>query len=130
MLPKLLLALKQENCVAVFISKADSSLPRKTHIQNYQLCYGQIEVHSLNFPPYFFLFIYNESHDYLRFQDSLMHLLSESLRPRVVIYYAKPNAAIFNTSILIQFHIYLFNSVRICSIQSLHSFNVIRIYSI
>ena len=36
----------------------------------------------------------------------------------------------FNSSILIQFNIYLFNTVRICSIQSLHSFNLIRIYSI
>ena len=44
--------------------------------------------------------------------------------------YAKPNVAKFNSSILIQFNIYLFNSVRICSIQSLHSFNLIRIYSI
>ena len=39
--------------------------------------------------------------------------------------YAKPNVAKFNSSILIQFDIYLFNSVRICSIQSLHSFNLI-----
>ena len=44
--------------------------------------------------------------------------------------YAKPNVAKFNRSILIQFNIYLFNSVRIGSIQSLHSFNLIRIYSI
>ena len=44
--------------------------------------------------------------------------------------YAKPNVAKFNSSILIQFNIYLFNSVRICSIQSLHSFNLIRIDSI
>ena len=43
---------------------------------------------------------------------------------------AKPNVAIFNSSILIQFNIYLFNSVLIDSIQSLHSFNLIRIYSI
>ena len=44
--------------------------------------------------------------------------------------YAKPNVAKFNSSILIQFNIYLFNSVHICSIQSLHSFNLIRIDSI
>ena len=44
--------------------------------------------------------------------------------------YAKPNVAIFNSPILMQFNIYLFNSVLIDSIQSLHSFNLIRIYSI
>ena len=44
--------------------------------------------------------------------------------------YAKPNVAKFNSSILIQLNIYLFNSVRICSIQSLHSLNLIRIYSV
>ena len=40
-----------------------------------------------------------------------------------IVLYAKPNVAKFNSSILIQFNIYLFNSVRICSIQPLHSFN-------
>ena len=48
----------------------------------------------------------------------------------IQLYYAKPNVVIFSNSILIQFNIYLFNSVRICSIQSLHSFNLIRVYSI
>jgi len=59
----------------------------------------------------------------------ISRLLKNIMRTKCVPY-AKPNVVIFNTSILIQFNIYLFNSVRICSIQSLHSFNLIRIYSI
>ena len=36
--------------------------------------------------------------------------------------YAKPNVAKFNSSILIQFNIYLFNSVRICLFNSMSAF--------
>ena len=113
MLPKLLLALKQENFVAVFISKSASSLPQKTHIQNYQLCYGRTEVRSLNFPPYFFLFIYNESRDYVRFQGSLMHLLSESLRPRVVIYLTNRSQPLSTKVVFGGWHLMPTNETRV-----------------
>ena len=70
--------------------------------------------------------------DVIRSSSNLEHICcSTNIEPYIIgVKYAKPNVAKFNSSILIQFNIYLFNSVRICSIQSLHSFNLIRIYSI
>ena len=87
MLPKLLSALKQENFVVVSISKSASSLYASSTENTYpklisNLKYGRTEI------PAMFLFFMGLSSlpNYLRFQSSLMRLLSETFRPRVVIY--------------------------------------------